>query len=429
MNGSAVRRRSVLKRTLALVAVVGLLWSGWASWNARRDRMALRAVHQQIEAGRYEIARRALRDLIDHRPDWGEAAFLLGVCEHTRGNWDAAAAAWARVQPASQWSTPATLKRAELLAQRGRQADAEQLVEQALADPRIAGSSLRWFLVPFYWQEGRVDEAERLLEADWNHLNRAADSFVDQSMKLVEAHMRLARGKGPEPGFRRTILRQAQQAAPGDDRLWLAKANLALSEGSLDEAARLLELCLRRRPDDVPVWKARLRWAMATKRIAEVQLALGRVPADATTRAEVDRLAAWLAAQKGDAQAERRALERLLADAPADIAAWDRLGELAGQSGQSAYIAELRRRKSELDAAQARYEATYRRNQPLRDAEELARLAAELGRWFEARVFLTIAAMVHPARGDPRAELTRLEHRQKLDTPQGLSLADVLATD
>ena len=46
----------------------------------------------------------------------------------------------------------------------------------------------------------------------------------------------------------------------------------------------------------------------------------------------------------------------------------------------------------------ARYQKRYERNQPLRDAIEMARLAEQLGRWFEARVFLAVATVVDPDR-------------------------------
>jgi enediyne biosynthesis protein E4 len=421
-----LRRRWVLNWTLALFAAAILLWGGVIWWSSRRERADLAEIHRQIQAGRHEIALRQLLALLERRPDCDEAAFLLGLCESARGRFDAASAAWARVRPDSAFGAPATLDRAEHLTRQGRQAEAEQLIQQALADPRIDGSSLRWFLVPFYWQEGRVEDAGRLLEADWDHLQRSAPGFLEQAMKLVQAHLRLNLDEEPEPGFRRAFLKQAEKLAPDDDRIRLAKANLAISQGGFDEAARWLDLCRRARPEDVPVWKAYLRWAMATDRVAAVREALRHIPADASTPAQVDRLAAWLAAHRGDLESERRAVERLVADAPADLAAWKRRADLSGQPSDDA---ELRRKKTDLERARERYDEYARRNQPLRDAAELARLSEQLGRWFEARVFLTIAAMVAPTRVDLPAELARINRREVVDAPPGRTLAEVLASD
>ena len=65
----------------------------------------------------------------------------------------------------------------------------------------------------------------------------------------------------------------------------------------------------------------------------------------------------------------------------------------------------------------------------MRDAAELARLAEQLGRRFEARVFLTLAVEVEPNRGELREELARLAHPDVVEAQPGRTLADVLAAD
>ena len=127
-------------------------------------------------------------------------------------------------------------------------------------------------------------------------------------------------------------------------------------------------------------------------------------------------MAAWLAARRGDAESERRALERLVADDPADVPALDRLAELADRAGQPARAAEFRQKKAAIDPLATRYQSLYRRNQPRRDAAEMARLAEQLGRWFEARAFLTFAKTVEPDRDDLRSDLARLNRRAARST-------------
>jgi tetratricopeptide (TPR) repeat protein len=429
MIGRVRHRPWILKRLLVLAVAGGLVWCGWKWWDTLRDRVALARVLDDMQVGRHGAAAHQLTVLLTRRPDWDEAAYLLGVCEKARGRLDPAAAAWARVRPGSAFITRAVLGRADLLAQLGRQSDAEQLVLQALAEPGSDGSSLRWFLVPLYWQQGRVDEARRLLESTWDHLDRSVDSYLDQTMKLVQDYLRLDREEESAPGFRRSVVEQAGRLAPEDDRIWLARGSMAIDRGAFDEAAQWLAACLRKRPEDVPAWKAYLRWAMGTDRFAEVRKALERLPATDSTPAQVDRLAAWLAAHRGDAAAERRALERVVADAPADFAAWDRLADLARQTGRLADAAELRRKKAELERVRDRYRERLDRNQPMRDAPELARLAEQLGHWFEARVFLTLATEMEPARGDIRGELARLRRKDVVEARPGCTLAELLATE
>ena len=160
MIGRARHWRWILNRLLVLAAAGGLVW-----WRLEMVGRAVRLGRPWRKSSTtcksvdMRPPLRQLATLLARRPDWDEAAYLLGLCEKTRGRPDAADAAWARVRPGSAFIAQAVLGRADLLAQLGRQADAEQLVLQALAEPGIDGSSLRWFLVPLYWQEGRVEEA------------------------------------------------------------------------------------------------------------------------------------------------------------------------------------------------------------------------------------------------------------------------------
>jgi hypothetical protein len=64
--------------------------------------------------------------------------------------------------------------------------------------------------------------------------------------------------------------------------------------------------------------------------------------------------------------------------------------------------------RSELERRRVRYWTLYERIQHVRDAQEMARLADQLGRRFELRVFLTIALTDEPGREDLQRELTRM---------------------
>ena len=54
----------------------------------------------------------------------------------------------------------------------------------------------------------------------------------------------------------------------------------------------------KRRPEDVPVWRARLSWGIATDRLDVVRQALKHLPAEDSTPAQVHRLKVWLAAKR-----------------------------------------------------------------------------------------------------------------------------------
>ncbi len=161
---------------------------------------------------------------------------------------------------------------------------------------------------------------------------------------------------------------------------------------------------------------------MATNRADAALEAAKHLPVDEATPALVPKVAAWLANRRGDRASEQRALERLIAADPTDLATMDRLAEL----GQPALAADRQRRKTEIDQLEARYEKLFRRNQPIRDAAELAGLAERLGHWFEARAFATLATAADPARDEPRRQLAGLTQRFRTSHEAGRMLADVL---
>ena len=73
-------------------------------------------------------------------------------------------------------------------------ADAEQLIEQTLRDSHIDGFDLRRFLTPLFWHEGRLAEARRLVETNWEVLKRSGRGGSDQAIELVRLHIVLSLG-------------------------------------------------------------------------------------------------------------------------------------------------------------------------------------------------------------------------------------------
>jgi tetratricopeptide (TPR) repeat protein len=386
-------------------------------------------IESEIVAGRYATACRDLEKLLSWTADRnGGITYLLGSCELARGRIPAADAAWARVVPGSAFSERAIRGRLRLFHRAGQYAAAERLINHAAADRRNDRTALRVLLVPMFSELGLIEEAGRLIEDRWAHLNASGEGALEPAIKLLLMHIGLTWTTTPVENVRATI-EQAARLAPDDDRLWLGRANLAIRTGAYDEAGRWLDDCRRLRPDDVPVWRARLNWGIATNRIDVVQTALKHLPVAEGTPAQVARLRAWLAAGRRDAAAERRELERLLAIDPADRTALDRLARLVERDGRPAQAVELRRRKADVDRLRGRYENLYERNQPIRHAVEMAHLAERLGRRFEARAFLTLAIAADPDREDLRQDLARLGPSPPRVAGPGRTLADVLADE
>jgi enediyne biosynthesis protein E4 len=431
------RSRRLRRLGLLIVVSAGLIWGGWRWWSVMQYRRAIAEIQKDIQAGRHGHARLKLAAVSAWSANPDEVAYLAGICERARGRPEAAAESWARVSPSSSFAVPAILRRTERLLERGHLSLAEQLIKSSLEDPRIDGSGLRLSLVPTYCQEGRVNEAERMIEASWEQLNQSGTGGSEDAIKLVRLHIAVWL-EAPPIEADRAFLEQAARSAPEDDRIWLGRANLALRTGSYDEASRWLEACQRRRPEDVPVWRASLYWAMATDKIAAVRQALEHLQPRHLSAPRFRELAAWLAARSGRInehfrpfmlEREIRELMLVVAVAPADVATLERLAERAVQAGRLNQAAEFRRKKSEIDQHRTRYQELFKRKQPYRDAVEMARLAQQLGRRFEAKAFLTIALAVDPKRDDLRGELDALDKYRDAVDESKTPLATLLAPD
>jgi thioredoxin-like negative regulator of GroEL len=398
---------------LAVLCGAGLISGGRAWWTDYRYKSAMEQIEAEVVTGRYATACRNLEQLLSWKADSnGGITYLLGSCELARGRKLAAGEAWARIVPGSAFSERAIRGRMRLLQDAGQLSAAERLINEAAQDRRNDRTTLFVLLVPMFNELGLIDEAARLIEDRWEHLNALGEGALEPAIILLRQHIDLTWKPIPMESVR-VFLDQAARLVKDDDRVELGQANLAIRTGAYDEAGRHLDVCQQMRPEDVPVWRARLSWGMATNQIEVVRQAMTHLPAAKTTAAQLHRLIAWLASKRGDAETERRELELVLSADPADLPALDRLAQIAEQNGQPARATELRRKKDEVDQLRARYEQLYERKQPIRDAVEMANLAMRLGRQFEARGFLTVATSDDPKRQDLRRDLERLSQSRE----------------
>ena len=269
----------------------------------------LEEARREMDGGRYGSARARLNELLSRRPEWDEARYNLGVCEQARQRVQAAWDAFERVPTDSPWAGWSDVRRSRIAMDRGRFSECEDLLLRAAARPGPHGPRRRWGLVLLLRMQGRFDEARRCLQAGFDQMT----SPVTTLQRLYKLDV----DPFPIEGVRRGLDRAARQA-PDDDRVWLARAHLAIRLGDLDEARQWLDRCLARRPEDPAVWRMKLEWALACRPARRGRTALPHLPADEEPEGRVLALRAWLAAHRHDRETERRALKNWVALDPGE---------------------------------------------------------------------------------------------------------------
>jgi enediyne biosynthesis protein E4 len=389
------------------IVVAGFLWGGWKSFQGWHYHQSITQIVNEMDRGLSSLAARHAMDLLAIYPDADEALLLLGDCEKARGQSQAAARAWAKITQTSPFAFDALESRVTLMVEEGRLIEAEQLILRALDGPQMTGRDPTVLLVQIYLREGRVPEALQRIETTWQAYDKLGEAATEPAINLLRLHIHIRSSPVPDETAR-TALDQLGRIAPDDDQVWLWKANLAIRTTAYDAAATWIGRCLEKRPEDVAVWEARLRWAMATRHTSLALKALKHLPVAGFDLARIEKLAAWFANQRGEYDVERKSLDRLIAIAPTDFEATDRLIEIHMKDGQPAEANRLGQRKKEIAQLQSQYLKLHMRYQPRRDAEEMARLAERLGYHFEAKAFLTIALADSPARPELGRDLARI---------------------
>ena len=345
-----------------------VLGAGWWVLKARTQRQyeaALREGKTAAAAGAMGKAQQALTGAAALRPEPGEAQYLLGAVEKAMGRPAAARRAWLSVPPGSPFALHAAMMLARGALVDDRHAEGEPYLRAALGAPMPTGKEAREVLLNLYKVQNRLEEARRLVRDGWG-------TYPDRIGTLQQL-WRLDSSSPVLLEELRYIVDNAAKAAPDDDRVWLARANLSARSSRYQEAAQLLEKCLERRPDDPVVWRARLDLALAMQDVAGTRQALERLAADALPPEDLLAVRVWFAARAGDLRAERRALEQFVAIAPGRLAALDRLAGLAKQAGDEAEAARLRSRKADLDRIVERYRERLFKPEPAAAAEEAGR--------------------------------------------------------
>jgi enediyne biosynthesis protein E4 len=387
--------------TILVATMVWTLWKGYRAWSLRRE---LARAQSEIAARQIREARVRLAALVAAHPGamGGRADYLLAMCEALCGNEAAALASFARVPKEFEYAPFAAYLEARANLECGRLRSAEERLEASLRRGVQDAEQLVGLLVRVYELQARFADVQRLLRS---RLERSS-----QPLPILRDLANINLGRHPYQGLR-AALEQAARREPNDDRVWLGKARLAIAAGQWNEAAGWLERCQSARGDPA-VWSARLEWAQGAGRPDEALRAFHQLKDGGLEPREQLAFRAWLFARREHIWAEREALEQWLSVDPAAVPALARLAELAERSGESDLAARLKKRKAEVNEAQARYRVLLWGMDPLARPDkrmELARLAESAGFSREARALYSLIPDNDNGHGEAQAAIGRID--------------------
>jgi hypothetical protein len=412
-----IRIRRWWRRLGIATAFLGLSWIVYdrlVTWN---NVGQLRLAQREITQGQLEPAYRRLA-AITVRPGTlsGAADYWLGVCEALRNRPESALQAFARLPRDYVFDALGAYLAAKAHMTRGELHPAERRLERALPGGGPELDRIRDLLSHIYQIELRFDDARALLRT------RLADA--KDPIPILKELTNFELDRLPHQGLQ-AALEKAGQRAPDDDRVWLGKARLAIEAGRWNDAREWLSRSRAASPDP-PVWRASIALACGSGRPAEALDALRRLGPAQLEVQEWVALRAWVVRQRGDKEAEASVLEQLLKLEPAATQLMERRAELALEGGQSARVADLRRRKAELERALKAYRLMLFREEPLRsidDRHELARRAEAAARRPEARALYQWILVAEPNDSRARQALALLD-RSDADRHRALAALD-----
>ena len=406
-------RRWWLVPLVVTAVAVGLV--GFRRYERWRCAGVLAEARTAVRSGRFAAALASLSTLPTGMDGRDEVDYLMGVGASALGRPEDALGAWGRVPDGSTFAARAAVQRVRVGLPLGRFSTVETLAP-AFDDPKL-GPEARQNAAFILKVEGRAREARKLFQDGWHAMPNAVGALLE-IWRLDHQPLAAEVSRGE--------LERAAAKAPDDDRVWLGRANLATWEGKHEEAAKWLRACLARRPDDPAVWRAKLFHAQTLGDSAGVWEALERLKASDLEADEIPSLRAWLAARDGRSDLERQALLERVALRPEDLAAQDRLAELATEPAEA-----VRRRaaRAEVVKTSARCSELLFGDDPLSHAAEIARLCEALGRPFDARAWWTLRARSDPGDPDARAGVARLDAASKIpkEPPSRATLSERFA--
>lgn len=273
------------------------------------------------------------------------------------------------------------LKEADQLVATGHWYEAEKLYDRHL---NLTKQSLqhRMLFHTVLIRQGRTVKARQTYADGVFALDHPEDGLASLWVMDVEE---------PVIGDWTASIEQAARLTPDDPRVRLAQAFLDRSAGRFQDARTLIDRLIAQRPDDRAVLQERLQLAMAE---GDFSKALEISKQLKFTKAEANRIAAWLFQKADFISNEAECLKIVVQINPSDRPALSRLSEIAASQKLAKQAAEYQALKREAELRRIEYSKLCRKSSPLTPeiGNKLADTAARLGFVMDSWAWKTLAA-------------------------------------
>ena len=236
-------------RWLWIALSLGLIvvgWGGWSRVSERRYRRELAEANREMASGLHQLAAATSFHADGATAERGRGRLSTRFMRGSPWSFPFRRGLLVAYSHRTARSPTSPLWHARLFMNAGRFAPAETLLLSVPRGRRPESDQANQALQVLYHFQGRIAEIRELIKESW------AQS-VDPAIVLRKLYV-LDHSTFPVDHIRKTL----QNADPQDNRVWLGQANLAAWTGQLDEASRWLARCSQSRPDDEPIWHARL---------------------------------------------------------------------------------------------------------------------------------------------------------------------------
>lgn len=331
-----------------VVALVGLNVYLW--WRERPPAEDVRTIRRWIAFGRYDDADRALRALLRYSPNDGEARLMLGKVRAAKNDLLGCARELHLVPAWWPKKPEAAFYEAEAYKALNRARDAEAAWKVCFTDDPLHPTPTEYLgrvaqeLVGLYVLEDRIEEARAII---WKSYE-LAEPIDHPQVLIMRVRVELERIAHDEALAKLT---RYAEADPGD---WEAVRGLARVHqlmGHAQEARRLLQACVKARPENAHVWHDWLELLHEQGDKPALRAAIAHLPASTERDAGVWKFRGMDKEWSGDLPGAAEAYRQAIKLKPDEGEYHYKLAQVEQRLGRADQAERERKRNSELKEA------------------------------------------------------------------------------